>query len=330
MAQLTVERITAHSRGVKQIKSLYRSAFPKEERIPFPILMRRAQSDWVHFLSFYENGRFCGLAYLLLGEHLGVLMYLAVEDALRSHGYGTQILNAIRGYCGDHRTIALDIEQVIPESVNYHQRRRRRDFYLRNGFLPSGCGHSLRGVDYEILISDSAFSPGDYAELIRRYSAGTVRMEIQRYDYSCVAVREVRHEDLDALLHLYLHLHETDIPEQSSSLSRIWNAIVSSPDYHIFVVEQDGKIVSSCSCIMIENLTHGLRPYALIENVVTDQQYRGRGLASACVEQAVTAAKKAGCYKVMLMTGAKDSKTLDFYRHNGFNSCDKTAFIRWL
>lgn len=329
MIQLTVERMTTYSRALRPVKSLYLSAFPREERVPFPILMRRAQSDWVHFLLFYDGGLFCGLAYLLLGEHLGALMYLAVNDSLRSRGYGTRILSAIRDYCGD-RTVALDIEQVIPGATNYDQRKRRRDFYLRNGFLPSGCGHSLRGVDYEILISDSAFSPGDYAELIRRYSAGTVRMEIQRYDYSCVAVREVRHEDMDALLHLYLHLHETDIPEQSSSLSRIWNAIVSAPDYHIFVVEQDGKIVSSSSCIMIENLTHGLRPYALIENVVTDQQYRGRGFASACIEQAVTAAKKAGCYKVMLMTGAKDSKTLDFYRHNGFNSCDKTAFIRWL
>lgn len=183
MAQLTVERITAHGRGVKHIKSLYRSAFPKEERIPFPILMRQAQSDWVHFLLFYDSGLFCGLAYLVLGEHLGALMYLAVDDSLRSRGYGTRILSAIRDYCGD-RTVALDIEQVIPGATNYDQRSRRRDFYLRNGFLPSGYGHSLRGVDYEILISDSAFSPGDYAELIRRYSAGTVRMAIRQYAYS--------------------------------------------------------------------------------------------------------------------------------------------------
>lgn len=193
MVQLTVERIMAYGRGIKPVKSLYLSAFPREERVPFPILMRRAQSDWVHFLSFYESGRFCGLAYLVLGEHMGALMYLAVEESLRSHGYGTEILNTVRSYCGE-RTVALDIEQVIPGSCNYGQRKRRRDFYLRNGFLPSGYAHSLRRVDYEILTSDGSFSPADYAELIRRYSAGTVRMELRRYIVPVDMVREVQAE----------------------------------------------------------------------------------------------------------------------------------------
>ena len=329
MDRLTVKRITKRSDAIRPVKSLYLSAFPREERVPFAILTRRAQSDWVHFLSFYENDRFCGLAYLVLGEHLGTLMYLAVEKSLRSRGYGAQILGVIRDYCGG-RTIALDIEQVIPGACNYDQRKRRRDFYLRNGFSPSGYAHSLRRVDYEILTSDRSFSPGEYAELIRRYSAGAVRMEIRRYAVPTATVREVEAEDLDELLHLYLHLHERTVPKRCDSLDRIWNTIQSSPDYHIFVAEQDGRIVSSCSCIVIANLTHALRPYALIENVVTDRACRWRGLASACIEQAVNVAKQAGCYKVMLLTGAKDRKTLDFYRHAGFNSHDKTAFVRWL
>lgn len=33
---------------------------------------------------------------------------------------------------------------------------------------------------------------------------------------------------------------------------------------------------------------------------------------------------------MMLLTGSHDPKTLDFYRHAGYNSADETAFIQWL
>lgn len=36
------------------------------------------------------------------------------------------------------------------------------------------------------------------------------------------------------------------------------------------------------------------------------------------------------CYKIMLLTGSKDEKTLSFYSNAGYSSADKTAFIQWL
>jgi len=77
-------------------------------------------------------------------------------------------------------------------------------------------------------------------------------------------------------------------------------------------------------------LTRGVRPYALIENVVTHPAYRGKGLATRCLQFARETAERENCYKIMLLTGAKDEKTLEFYRRAGFNSSDKTAFILWL
>lgn len=35
-------------------------------------------------------------------------------------------------------------------------------------------------------------------------------------------------------------------------------------------------------------------------------------------------------YKIMLLTGAKNESTLKFYEKCGFNSRDKTAFIKWI
>lgn len=42
------------------------------------------------------------------------------------------------------------------------------------------------------------------------------------------------------------------------------------------------------------------------------------------------AAEEMNCYKMMLLSGAKDKETLDFYRQTGYNSEDKTAFIQWI
>ena len=143
-------------------------------------------------------------------------------------------------------------------------------------------------------------------------------------------IREVRQEDLEEVLKLYLHLHEKSVPEQSEHLTDTWNQIIADKDHHIIVKVVDEKIVSSCVCVIIPNLTRNVRPYALIENVVTHSDYRGHGYATECLEFARSIAEKNNCFKVMLLTGAKDQKTLNFYENAGYNCTDKTAFIQWI
>lgn len=143
-------------------------------------------------------------------------------------------------------------------------------------------------------------------------------------------VREAVKKDLDELLHLYLFLHEKDIPEQSQHLQNVWNEIISDKNHHTIVNVVDGRIVSSCVCVIIPNLTRNVRPYAFVENVVTHLECRGKGYATECLNYAREIAKNQNCYKMMLLTGSKEQKTLDFYENAGYNSADKTAFIQWL
>ena len=82
--------------------------------------------------------------------------------------------------------------------------------------------------------------------------------------------------------------------------------------------------------MIIPNLTRNVRPYAFLENVVTHRDYRGKGYATECLNYAKDIAVKKNCYKMMLLTGSKEKKTLDFYQNAGYNSSDKTAFIQWI
>ncbi|MBR5799736.1 MAG: GNAT family N-acetyltransferase [Lachnospiraceae bacterium] len=143
-------------------------------------------------------------------------------------------------------------------------------------------------------------------------------------------VREAKPHELKQLLELYLYLHEKEIPENSAHLQKTWETIMQDENHHIIVYEEDGKIVASCVCVIIPNLTRNVRPYAFVENVVTNEAYRGKGYATKCLQFAKEIAEKEGCYKMMLLTGSKEEKTLNFYRNAGYNSADKTAFIQWL
>lgn len=143
-------------------------------------------------------------------------------------------------------------------------------------------------------------------------------------------IREITQNDFNGLLTLYMQLHDNSMPDQTDEIMNLWNRIVNDKDHHIIVAEENGQIVSSCVCVIIPNLTHNQQPYAFIENVITDVNYRNKGLATQCLDFAKEIAVKENCYKLMLLTGSKKESTLNFYRKAGYNSEDKTAFIQWV
>ena len=143
-------------------------------------------------------------------------------------------------------------------------------------------------------------------------------------------VREANENDLDAILELYLFLHEDSVPEKNEHLRNTWKQITNDPNHHLIVNEVEGRIVSSCVCVIIPNLTRNVRPYAFVENVVTRKDCRGKGYASECLQYAKQIAERENCYKMMLLTGSKKEETLRFYERAGYNSSDKTAFIQWI
>ena len=154
-------------------------------------------------------------------------------------------------------------------------------------------------------------------------------------------IREAAEADLAQVLQLYTFLHNNECPTIDTKIERIWSGFVNDPNHHLLLgfegdssedkPGQNGcKAVSSCVCVVVPNLTHQQRPYALIENVITHPEFRGRGCATALLNAARDIAVQANCYKIMLMTGSKLESTLRFYERAGYNSADKTAFIQWL
>ncbi len=89
-------------------------------------------------------------------------------------------------------------------------------------------------------------------------------------------IREINDQDFNKLMELYRQLHDNDMPRESEELKALWNQIRNDKNHHIIVAEEDGKIVASCVCVIIPNLTHNQQPYTFVENVITDEGYRKR------------------------------------------------------
>jgi GNAT superfamily N-acetyltransferase len=146
-------------------------------------------------------------------------------------------------------------------------------------------------------------------------------------------IKEAVIEDVDGLHELYMR-HLTQAPPAEPQDLAQWSALleklIADSDYHLLVGEENGEIVSSVTLVVIRNLTHNLRPYSIIENVVTHSDHRKKGFAGRLMDAACDIAKANGCYKIMLMTGSKQEDTLKFYESCGFSRNEKTAFLKRL
>ncbi|MFH6784683.1 MULTISPECIES: GNAT family N-acetyltransferase [Methylobacterium] len=142
---------------------------------------------------------------------------------------------------------------------------------------------------------------------------------------SALVIRPADRFDLPRLLDLYVHLDPDDARCPPEEAAAILDRLSRDEGSAVLVGAIGEKLVTTCTVVVIPNLTRGGRPYALIENVVTHADHRGAGFGRAVLSAAVGRAWEAGCYKVMLMTGSTKPSTLAFYEAAGFEP-SKTGF----
>jgi GNAT superfamily N-acetyltransferase len=138
--------------------------------------------------------------------------------------------------------------------------------------------------------------------------------------------RTAREEDLEGLLALSRQLNPEDPPLDRDKALAIWRETASRDATRYFVADEDGVVVSACCVTIIPNLTRGGRPYAMIENVVTDEGHRRRGLGARVLRDAIEYAKGRGCYKVVLLSSVRRVESHRFYEAIGFDGNSKRGF----
>ena len=165
---LRVEKVLNSSRKV-EIREIYERSFPKEERMPFFMMLGMSCLWNTQFLSFYDGETLCGLAYLAAMGRQTFLMFFAVEENIRSLGYGGRILEQIQALHPKNKII-VSIEPCGADAEYLENRVRRKAFYLRNGYKETGYFMKLAGQEQEILIKNGLFSKRGFTAFMALYS----------------------------------------------------------------------------------------------------------------------------------------------------------------
>jgi N-acetylglutamate synthase-like GNAT family acetyltransferase len=142
-------------------------------------------------------------------------------------------------------------------------------------------------------------------------------------------IRAAEERDFEGIMNLLRQLNPDDPVIMDGRDKITFAQIIKEPNLRILILEESGKIISTCYLNIIPNLTRNAAPYAVIENVVTDLAFRNQGFGQKLMAYALESAWKAGCYKVMLQTGSKRESTRKFYAACGFIEGEKFAFISW-
>lgn len=99
-------------------------------------------------------------------------------------------------------------------------------------------------------------------------------------------------------------------------------------DSHIYMGGFLGEtLISVCNAVVVQNLTRGARPYAVIENVVTHADQRRTGAGTKVMQRLIDACIARDCYEIMLMPSMDRANVHAFYESLGFDKQSKQAFV---
>ena len=174
------------------VRQLYEVSFPDDEKIPWDDLMRLIDEMHLDFTAYYDGDDFIGFTIVYPrptvnqrnsegrakqawampscdGGRLQVnwYWYFAVLPELRGKGYGQQILTQlIKKYEGQTCVLDMESPRQIP-CPNAEQRRRRHEFYLRNGFRDTNIFRKFDDIEMTIMMmGPGSFTLQDWDDII--------------------------------------------------------------------------------------------------------------------------------------------------------------------
>ena len=140
-------------------------------------------------------------------------------------------------------------------------------------------------------------------------------------------IRKISQKDLDTLMDLYVQLSPINEGLPAQKRDEIWEQIQNDDKISYLGAYENDQLIATCFLTIIPNFSNQGRPIGFIENVVTDEKWRGKGVGSQLLKKAIELAKEQNCYKVFLESGITRTGAHDFYRSLGFDDTSKKAFI---
>ena len=139
-------------------------------------------------------------------------------------------------------------------------------------------------------------------------------------------IKKISQKDLDTLMDLYVQLSPVNEGLSNEKRDEVWEQIQKDDKITYLGAYENDQLIATCFLTIIPNLSNQGRPIGFIENVVTDENWRGKGVGTQLLKKAIEIAKEQNCYKVFLESGITRTGAHEFYRTLGFDDTNKKAF----
>lgn len=139
-------------------------------------------------------------------------------------------------------------------------------------------------------------------------------------------IREARGADAAAIAALYRSFVAS--PYIDVRQDRV-EAIASDPNNFLLVYETGETICGTIFLTICLDPMFGSQPYAVVENVVVGETWRGKGIGRRLLEHVEEICRVRDCTKIMLLSSAARKSAHRFFEQQGFSSAKKLGFVKY-
>ena len=149
--------ITRQLTDFTQVELLYNARlkkdFSRDERRPLAAIRRAWKKSAYECYGLFDGTEIMGYAFFVRRERDYLLDYLAVTEDHRDQGFGSLFLQHLAERLQGADCVVVEVENPdrVEDEETRSVRRRRLQFYLRNGYRKSALTSTVFGVDYLIL-----------------------------------------------------------------------------------------------------------------------------------------------------------------------------------
>ncbi len=152
------------------VKRIYKDCFG-DSGIPFSFIVPKKNDKNCELIGYKDNGKVVGFSHLITNNDITYVMFLGVDNSMRSKGYGSLILDYVKS---KNKRIALNMQEVLPRAKNYEQRQKRERFYFRNGF-------SYTNITFGVGVNNTCLLVFDKAQISYKEYCGINKIFIGKF-----------------------------------------------------------------------------------------------------------------------------------------------------
>lgn len=141
-----------------------------------------------------------------------------------------------------------------------------------------------------------------------------------------LTIRTAQSTDADILQSLYRQLVDDKNIRATESQIQVLEDDVRT---RLLVCELDGRVRGTVLVCLCADAMYAGQPFAVIENLVVDQECRGNGIGQALLREVERFCLSRNCSKMMLLSSASRVDAHRFFEQVGFRGDRKRGFVKY-